>query len=164
MQGAPETDRSTAVNGIDPGLTVPVPSAGELIAAEWPFRDALELGPLPDAVPCARLHARQVLWEWGHTQLSPGVELLVSELVTNAVTAIRSTGQLSPVRIWLLADPARILVMVWDASPRPPAPVTVGQDAEHGRGLQLVDAISQRWDWYFPPLDGGKVVWALAGC
>ena len=38
----------------------------------WPTRSAtslgaasLLLGALPSAVPCARLHARQVLWEWG---------------------------------------------------------------------------------------------------
>jgi hypothetical protein len=39
----------------------------------------------------------------------------------------------------------------------------VSEDAESGRGLLLVDAISKRWDWYFPQDGaGGKVVWALA--
>jgi hypothetical protein len=35
-------------------------------AAQWPLRSFLELGALPGAVPYARLHARQVLWEWGY--------------------------------------------------------------------------------------------------
>jgi len=35
------------------------------MADEWPLRSYLELGALPSAVPCARLHAKQVLWEWG---------------------------------------------------------------------------------------------------
>jgi hypothetical protein len=30
----------------------------------WPFSSYLELGALPGAVPCARLHVKQVLWEW----------------------------------------------------------------------------------------------------
>jgi hypothetical protein len=41
--------------GIPPSLRHPA----------WPLRSGLELGALPSAVPCARLHARQVTWEWG---------------------------------------------------------------------------------------------------
>jgi anti-sigma regulatory factor (Ser/Thr protein kinase) len=141
----------------------PVLPAGELSVGEWPFRDALELGPLPGAVPCARLHVRQVLWEWGLARLTASAELLVTELVTNAVAALRSAGQVAPVRLWLLADRTRVLILVWDASLRPPVPVNAGHDAENGRGLLLVAALSQEWDWYFPPHTGGKVVWALTG-
>jgi len=31
----------------------------------WPLRSSLELGALSSAVPCARLHVKHVLWEWG---------------------------------------------------------------------------------------------------
>src|SRR5258708_1326874 len=71
----------------------------------------LELGALPTAVPCARLHVRQVLWEWGLPELSHPTELLVSELMTNAVrasnglTGSRFAGRwapgVPPVRLWL---------------------------------------------------------------
>jgi hypothetical protein len=54
-------------------------------AARWPLESFLELGAFPGAVPCARLHTRQVLWEWGLAALGETSELLVSELVTNAV-------------------------------------------------------------------------------
>jgi hypothetical protein len=37
-----------------------------------------------------------------------------------------------------------------------------GQDAENGRGLQIVQAVSQLWDWYRPQNTTGKIVWALA--
>lgn len=137
----------------------PSPHPGT-IPGEWPLRDAIELSPLPGAVPCARLHARQVLWEWGLTHLSEDVELLVSELVTNAIAASAAADQASPVRLWLLTDRTQALILVWDASLRPPEPVNVGQDSECGRGLLLVEAISQRWDWYLPVDTGGKVVWA----
>jgi anti-sigma regulatory factor (Ser/Thr protein kinase) len=139
----------------------PFPLAGT--SEEWPRRTFLELGALPGAVPCARLHARQVLWEWNLTSLSESAELLVSELIANAVTASRSMVRCAPVRLWLLAGTAQVLVMVWDACPRAPVPAEVDEDAESGRGLLLVDAMSKRWDWYFPQEgSGGKVVWALA--
>ncbi len=64
---------------------VPVPPShnrGTTMADEWPLRDFIECGALPGAVPCARLHARLVLAEWGLTGLNERAELAVSELVT----------------------------------------------------------------------------------
>jgi anti-sigma regulatory factor (Ser/Thr protein kinase) len=118
------------------------------------------LGALPGAVPCARLHARQLMWEWGLTRLSESAELVVSELLTNAMHASRAMEPITPVRLWLLADKARVLILVWDASPQAPARMSISEDAESGRGLLLVETISDRWDWYFPQDMGGKVVWA----
>jgi hypothetical protein len=66
----------------------------------------------------------------------------------------------TPVRLWLLADKRRVLILVWDASQRAPEPARPVGDAEGGRGLLLVEAISEKWDWYFPKEMGGKVVWA----
>jgi anti-sigma regulatory factor (Ser/Thr protein kinase) len=129
----------------------------------WPLQNFLELGALPSAVPCARLHARHVLWEWALTSLIESTELLVSELVTNAVQASRAMEQATPVRLWLLSDSAQILILVWDISPYPPVRTDVGDDAENGRGLLLVEAISEQWGWYFPDDSGGKVVWARLG-
>jgi hypothetical protein len=64
---------------------------------------------------------------------------------------------------------ARVVILAWDASPPPPVPADPRADAENGRGLLLVDAISERWAWYFPgsqpstdaPGQHGKVVWAI---
>ena len=145
-----------------PGTAAVPPSLHKVaVTGEWPLRDTIELGSLPGAVPCARLHSRQLLWEWGLTRLSENAELLVTELMTNAVSASQSAEQILPVRLWLLTDRTRLLVLVWDASLRSPAPASAGEDAENGRGLLLVDAISNRWDWYFPEETSGKVVWAL---
>lgn len=130
------------------------------MADDWPLQSFIELGALPGAVPCARLHARQVLWEWGLSGLSENVELLVSELVTNAVKASQPMEQIFPVGLWLLSDKAQVLILVWDANPQPPVWIDAGEEAENGRGLVLVEEISERWDWYFPR-GGGKVVRAL---
>jgi hypothetical protein len=150
----------------------PFPSAlapGRIDA--WPQRTFLELGALPSAVPCARLHTREVLWEWHLTGLSDSAELVVSELVTNAVAASASVDlvspvRVSPVRLWLVAGTGtgQVMALVWDASPWPPAPAEPASDAETGRGLLLVEAMSERWDWYAAERTGGKVVWALLAC
>jgi len=131
------------------------------MAYQWPLRDFLEYGALPSAVPSARLHARQIAWEWGLSALGENVELLVSELMTNGIAAARAIEPISPVRLWLLADINRILILVWDANPHPPAPVQADEYAESGRGLLLVQALSQRWGSYPTPQMAGKVVWAL---
>jgi anti-sigma regulatory factor (Ser/Thr protein kinase) len=131
------------------------------MADEWPLRTSLELGALPSAVGCARFHVRQVLWEWGLTQFSERVELLISELLTNAVKASRVLEWTTPVRFWMLSDEASVLLLVWDGNPQPPVRIDTGELNEHGRGLLLVEALSDQWSWYVPPELGGKVVSAL---
>ena len=128
-------------------------------AAPWPYQTFLELGALAGAVPSARLHARLVLLEWGLAAHSENLELVVSELVTNGVRASRAMGH-DAVRIWLVSDLRQVVAFVWDASPRPPARADPGADAESGRGLLLVEALSGRWG-HFGYDGGGKVVWAL---
>src|SRR5215831_1842123 len=84
------------------------------MARKWPLRSFLELGAYPGAVTCARLHARAVLWEWGLSELREPAELIVSELVTNAVRASQLLGQFTPIRFWLMSDKDRLLILVWD--------------------------------------------------
>jgi len=131
------------------------------MAEDWPLTSFLELGPLTTAVPCARLHVRQMLWEWEITALSEQVELVVSELVTNALKASQPLDWLSPIRLWLLSDRQRVLVLVWDGNPQPPIRMEVDEQTEGGRGLLLVETLSAKWDWYAQTEMGGKVVWAL---
>jgi anti-sigma regulatory factor (Ser/Thr protein kinase) len=156
------------VSGDDPaasGVGVRVPpfmtQPGHGAQGGWPLQDFLELGALASAVPCARLHARQVAWEWGLRHLAEGTGLIVTEFVTNALSACQVLAQPPPVRLWLVSDRARILIVVWDASPRPPVRAQASGEAEHGRGLMLVEAVSEQWGWY-PRSDGrGKFLWAV---
>jgi len=131
----------------------------------WPLGSYLELGALPTAVPCARLHARHLVWEWGLNGLAASTELLVSEIVTNAVQATAGREDQTAVCLRLSSDNARVLIEVWDADPRPPAPKDLGEDStpdpheEGGRGLFLVEALSSRWAWYPTEEPAGKVIW-----
>jgi anti-sigma regulatory factor (Ser/Thr protein kinase) len=138
------------------------------ISDTWPLSSSLPLGALPGATPCARLHARAVLHEWGLAGLAEAAELIVSELVTNAVRASTTpdgrprydaTGM--PVVVLRLAsDGVKLLVEVWDVIPGAPAAAHPGPDDESGRGLMLVAAQCDRWSWQSAPGWPGKVVWA----
>lgn len=129
-------------------------------AASWPLKTFLELGALPGAVPCARLHTGQVLWEWGLEAFRESTGLLVSELVTNAVKISRASALDRPVRLWLVSDKTQVVIVVWDASPLPPVRADADGKTENGRGLMLLEAMSARWGWDFPQGIGGKTVWA----
>lgn len=138
----------------------PADAQGHDFGDRWPLHSFLALGALPGAVPCARLHVREVLWEWRLTGLRDDAELIVSELVTNAVRISRADG--APVRLWLLSDGVCVLIVVWDASTLPPVRLASGESDESGRGLLLVETLSARWAWYFPSRPpGGKAVWSL---
>jgi anti-sigma regulatory factor (Ser/Thr protein kinase) len=113
-------------------------------------------------VPCARLHAKHVLREWGITgDPAESVELAVSELVTNAIQASAALPDPVPaaVRLWLSRDVSHVLVEVGDAVAAPPAAERPEDPSEHGRGLMIVDAVSDERGTYELPA-GGKVVWA----
>jgi hypothetical protein len=152
----------------------------ERLSGNWGLRSHLELGALGGAVPCARLHTRHVFWEWGLSALGEPAELIVSELVTNAVHASARDAPagarhdpgplgLPVVWLWLSSDGRQALIEVGDGSPRPPVPAENGLDVEGGRGLLLVDSLSAGWGYYSPADDAGdgqrkfvrKIVWAL---
>jgi anti-sigma regulatory factor (Ser/Thr protein kinase) len=133
-------------------------------AMRFPRCSSLLLGALPSAVPCARLHARQVLWEWGLSEIAESAELLVSELVTNGVKAAWATDHGPPVQVRLSAHRVHLLVEVWDGNTQPPVHRependVPALDAEVGRGLFLVETLSERWGWYPTRSPEGKVTW-----
>jgi anti-sigma regulatory factor (Ser/Thr protein kinase) len=137
----------------------------------WQLWSSLELGPFPGAVPCARLHAKLILWEWGMQAIADAVELVVSELVTNALMASNdlaiarfpgcAIGGVSPVGLWLACDRRKVLIEVWDASTDLPVCQDLEPETESGRGLQLVEAMSADWGSYASADRSGKMVWAI---
>lgn len=128
---------------------------------EWPLQSHLELGALPGAVPCARLHAKHVLWDWGLTAFSDNAELVISELMTNAIQASPSDERIQPVGLWLSSDRSRLLIQVQDTNRYPPTRTSADDQDESGRGLLIVDAISAKWGWRTKEDPSGKIVWAL---
>lgn len=106
----------------------------------------LELGPLPTAPACARLHTSNVLAEWGLPRaVVADAEVCVSELITNALRATLSLDKPLPIGLRLLADGDRLVIDAWDCHPGDPEPRAVGPYSEGGRGLAVIEACSDRW-------------------
>jgi anti-sigma regulatory factor (Ser/Thr protein kinase) len=102
------------------------------------------------------------MWEWGLSGASDDVALIVSELITNAIEASAALdGGPWPVRLWLTSNRRDVLILVGDASPKPPVRVEPLADSGSGRGLMLVDAVSREWGWYDSADASGKIVWAV---
>jgi anti-sigma regulatory factor (Ser/Thr protein kinase) len=130
---------------------------------------SLTLAAAPAAVSRARQFARFALSARGLAVLAEDTELVVSELVTNAVQACaaadsldRAGGDRGPeatVRVRVLAYQAGVLIEVWDAGPGSPARRDAFPGEESGRGLMIVTALCRDWGSHRTP-DGDKVVWA----
>ncbi|MFE4373911.1 ATP-binding protein [Streptomyces sp. NPDC056835] len=128
----------------------------------------LRLAAVLTAVSCARMYVRRTLDYWKLPDHIDAAELVMSELVTNAVKA---TGLTDPDPKWedikahhiigvqLRVIDTRLYVEVWDNSAVAPTKQDVTDDAESGRGLLLVELSSRRWGTFRPPA-GGKIVWA----
>ena len=125
----------------------------------WRLGSKLEFGPLPSAVPCARLHARNILREWDLAHVADDAELIVSELMTNALKAAGPLPDIEPIVLRLQASDEYLVIQIWDALSAAPAPRPHAIDSETGRGLEIVSLLSDRWGFYHPD-DGGKLVWA----
>src|SRR5580692_9085248 len=112
-----------------PPQFLPVPSAWW----ETPAVTSRPLSPVPEEARTARQFVRELLTCWGLGHISDDAELIIAELVGNAVT---------------------------HPSEEAPTPKLPTADGESGRGLQIVGALSYVWGW--SPIEGsGKAVWAV---
>ena len=119
----------------------------------------LMLSPIVTSPRTARMAARSLLAEWGLANLTEYVELVVGELVTNAVCASMGHNMPSPVWFRMSAAGKAVLIEVWDCDSRVPVVhEQASAELENGRGLLLVASLSERWGW--TELQQGKVVWA----
>jgi anti-sigma regulatory factor (Ser/Thr protein kinase) len=141
---------------MQPRLDQPQP-----MPAAWPLHAALDLGALPTAPGCGRAWTCQILREWQLTHLTDSAQLITSELLANASLTGRQLNR-PAIQLTLLSDREQLLILVRDYDPGVPVPRHAGEDDESGRGLMLVQAISDQWGWC-PLADGtaGKVVWAV---
>lgn len=103
-------------------------------------------------------HMRRILrtfvTSWGWPALTDAAELALTELVSNVVRHV--PGQRCTVL--MLRRPEGLRVEVTDTDPSPPHPVRGGDAlADGGRGLLLVEAVTDRWGT--DPLPTGKTVW-----
>jgi anti-sigma regulatory factor (Ser/Thr protein kinase) len=123
---------------------------------------------LPRTVGQVRSYARWLLGTRQLESMSDTVELLVSELVTNAINATgitdedpadsRLIGGVKPIYVRMSVRSEALRIEVWDTSSRPPLRRAAADEDEGGRGLLLVQALTKEWGCEALETDG-KIVW-----
>lgn len=184
----PDDDDEVAVP-IIPALSASPPQFLPVPAAWWetPAVTSRPLNPVPEEARNARQFVRELLIRWGLAHLTDDAELIIAELVGNAVRhglgtapaaaalahrAARNRSQRggessadapSGLRLCLLRRVDEVMLAVTDPSDKAPAPQAPSYTGESGRGLQIVGALSYVWGW--SPIEGnGKAVWAVLRC
>jgi len=118
----------------------------------------LDLPPVVASVPVARHVTLEVLRAWQSPHDLDDAALLVSELVSNVVdhahTEALLTLELARAGDWLR-------ISIADGSAVRPVIQDLDDDRPRGRGLQLVEAIAERWG--AEDHHGGKRVWFELG-
>lgn len=107
----------------------------------------------------ARSRAAEVLEAWGLSELEEAVVLCLSELVTNPVS--QKADEIRVLVEWH-APMHRVEIAVWDNAPGKPEQQVPSMEREGGRGLNIVEALSENWGHHIGS-DGGKIVWAVFG-
>jgi anti-sigma regulatory factor (Ser/Thr protein kinase) len=138
--------------------------------SDWwdsPAVAACTLGSGAQSGRTARKFTRNTLREWGLAALADDAEAIVGEFVANAVShaarAVAAVESGQPVGLRLLRRTGEVMCAVLDPSDTAPVLRTPDRSEEAGRGLQMVDALSDVWGW--SPVTGrGKAVWAILFC
>lgn len=110
----------------------------------------------------ARRHAHAALGAWClPADIAEIAVLIVSELVTNAVAAVKHASPHSgPIVQTIRREPDRLVIEVSDNEPCPPIPADADTLEESGRGLMLVQALAKEWSYHLTP-SGGKTVYCI---
>ncbi|MFG2307843.1 PAS domain S-box protein [Streptomyces sp. NPDC048566] len=111
-----------------------------------------DLPAVRESVPRGRAFLGETLLSWDCARSVDDAELLLSEILTNAV--LHAQG---PIGLHLCRTTTDLTVEVSDRSPRLPQPRMAAEDEESGRGLILVRALAD--DWGVRPTDTGKTTW-----
>ena len=105
-----------------------------------------------------------------HNIIRECAETIVGEFVANAVTHATAMGELPPRKqaaenlgLRLFRRTGEVICAVLDPSDSAPVLKAPGSVEESGRGLQMVDALSDVWGWS-PVAGRGKAVWAILFC
>lgn len=128
---------------------------GGLVARLTGSRRTTPLPPNPSSASVARSFVRSVLIEWDLTAMEPDASLVATELVTNGLLHGGGTDSIS-----ITATGRHLRIAVADRAPeRPPRRQYRELTAEGGRGIALVEGVSDAWGTTRLRLHRGKSVW-----
>ncbi|MFH8493939.1 ATP-binding protein [Streptomyces coeruleorubidus] len=100
---------------------------------------------------------RVYLTAWEMAELCDPACLALTELVANVVR--HTPDRRAAVLMTRRPDGRGVRVEVTDTCPRPPLSTAVDELAEDGRGVLIVDTVTDRWGWTPLPGRPGKTVW-----
>ncbi len=100
----------------------------------------------------SRAFLRAALGDWGVDDYDFGAAQVLTELAANAALHARTAFT-----VHLVLEPSALLVEVTDSSPVPPQRRRYGTEATTGRGIALVESLSDTWGVESSPT--GKTVW-----
>jgi anti-sigma regulatory factor (Ser/Thr protein kinase) len=119
------------------------------------LRAKVDLPLRPEAASSARRIVAGVLGSWRLQEAVQDTQLVVSELIGNAYQ--HAPGH-DTVELEVLLHEGTVTIRVSDGSALRPMMRAASEDDSTGRGLMIVEALSQRWG--YEDHEGGKQVWA----
>ena len=97
----------------------------------------------------ARFHVRAALGFHGLDEYADVAVMITSELVTNAIRHVgEDPGETIRVTLAHVWDQLALGIIVTDSSPEGPVMREASSTSERGRGLQVVEALSDHWGWH----------------
>jgi len=140
LPDGPDDDVAVLVARVDPALAT---------TGLWLAFEAREID-----ISAARHHVARHLREIGAASVIEDAILVTSELLTNA-----TLHAIPPVELRVIGDETEIRIEVHDCASYEPRKQRPDAEDEHGRGLQIVAALADRWGTR--PTDAGKTVWCV---
>ncbi|MFJ1745249.1 ATP-binding protein [Streptomyces sp. NPDC088116] len=141
------------------GLRLSFDSLGVVVGE--PYEVSFRLTRRRSSVPRARAVLRAAIDDWGVGQdVAESGELVLSELVTNALRVPVPADRQVSVRIARSAESGVLRLEVGDAGAGTPGVRVPRDDETGGRGLLLVEALAERWGVEARAGGVGKIVWA----
>jgi len=154
-------------------------TAGVLGSGIGPRTETCALRAHYTSVALARQFVRRVAWRWHLEALGEDLAAVVTELVSNALRhGLRLDANAGPaprdlpegwdsarpLEVRLTATPSRVTCAVHDPSSALPVRRSPDPSTESGRGLQLIESLSQSWGstaLVSGERAAGKAVWAV---
>lgn len=119
------------------------------------YRQEIRLPPSPTSAGAAREFVASRLRAWGRCPQVDDAVLIIGEMFNNALMHAPSPDYV----VAIGCDNGKLRLEMWDSSPCRPTVLPLDLEDEHGRGMRLVSAMSEKWGSWVTA--AGKCVWAI---
>ena len=128
------------------------PGSLHAVAAGSRYASA-QLDPQPASAARARRLTRETLTRWDMASLTDDAEIISAEIVANAINAVPPGTTGLAIVYAIHATPSGLRIYTWNIGPGHPVPANPDPDAVSGRGLTIINALTERWGWWPTPAE-----------